>query len=50
LCKGGSAAFSIEHLGRRGKPVNRLSYLPSEKADALARRLQGMPCCTVAVC
>ncbi|MFM7393609.1 MAG: hypothetical protein ACKO22_04415 [Cyanobium sp.] len=48
--KGGSAHWSIEHFGRRGKPVKRMRFIPAEKAFAFARKLQGAPGCTVTVC
>jgi hypothetical protein len=48
--KGCSAPCSVEHFGRRGKPVKRMHFIPAEKAFAFARKLQGAPGCTVSVC
>ena len=36
-------------LGRRGKPVKKLRYMPMACAHALARKLQGRPGTTVSV-
>ena len=36
-------------LGRRGKPVKKVRFIPAEKAHALARKLQGRFCTTVSV-
>lgn len=48
--KGGRAPCTLEHLGRRGKPVQKLRLIPAEKAFAFACKLQGTPGCTVSVC
>ncbi len=45
----GSALLAVEHLGRRGKPVKKMRFIPAEKAFAFARKLQGTPGCTVSV-
>ena len=37
------------HLGRRGKPVKKLRFMPMARAHALARKLQGRPGTTVSV-
>ena len=37
------------HLGRRGKPVKKLRFMPMARAHALARKLQGPPGTTVSV-
>ena len=37
------------HLGRRGKPIKKLRYMPMARAHALARKLQGRPGTTVSV-
>ncbi|MCS5700771.1 hypothetical protein NZK32_17145 [Cyanobium sp. FGCU-52] len=47
---GGSAPCSVEHFGRRGKPVKRMRFNPAEKAFAFARKPLGSPGCTVSVC
>ena len=36
-------------LGRRGKPVKKVRFIPAEKAHALARKLQGRFGTTVSV-
>jgi hypothetical protein len=35
-------------LGRRGKPVKKVRFIPAERAHALARKLQGRWGCSVA--
>ena len=41
--------LAVEHLGRRGKPVKKMRFVPAEKAFAIARKLQGIRACTVSV-
>jgi hypothetical protein len=36
-------------LGRRGKPVRKIRFMPMARAHALARKLQGRPGTTVSV-
>ena len=36
-------------IGRRGKPIKKLRYMPMARAHALARKLQGRPGTTVSV-
>ena len=36
-------------IGRRGKPIKKLRYMPMARAQALARKLQGRPGTTVLV-
>jgi hypothetical protein len=37
------------YLGRRGKPVRKLRFMPIARALELARKLQGTPGATVSV-
>jgi hypothetical protein len=48
--KSGAEPCAVEHIGRRGKPVNKMRLIPAVKAFALARQFQGTPGCTVSVC
>jgi hypothetical protein len=48
--KSGSVPCAVEFLGRRGKPVKKMRLIPTHKAFAFARKLQGTPGCTVSVC
>jgi hypothetical protein len=36
-------------IGRRGKPIKKLRYMPMARAQALARKLQSRPSATVSV-
>jgi len=49
----GIKAFGHERItqpiGRRGKPVKKLRFIPAERAHALARKFQGRPGTTVSV-
>jgi hypothetical protein len=49
----GIKAFGHERItqpiGRRGKPVKKLRFIPAERAHALARQFQGRPGTTVSV-
>lgn len=47
--KSGAAPAAIEWLGKRGKAVKKLRFIPAERAHAIARKLQGMPGCSVSV-
>jgi hypothetical protein len=48
--KSGAQPCTVEHFGRRGKPVKKMRLIPAEKAFAFARRFQGLPGVTVSVC
>ena len=41
---------TVEHFGRRGKPVKKMRLITAEKAFAFARKSQGLPGVTVSVC
>ena len=41
---------TVEHFGRRGKPVKKMRLIPAEKAFAFARKFQSLPGGTVSVC
>ena len=48
--KSGAVPCTVEHFGRRGKPVKKMRLIPAEKAFAFARKFQGLPGVTVSVC
>lgn len=48
--KSGAVPYTVEHFGRRGKPVKKMRLIPAEKAFAFARKFQGLPGVTVSVC
>jgi len=47
--KSGAVPCTVEHFGRRGKPVKKMRLIPAEKAFAFARKFQGLPGVTVSV-
>ena len=46
----GTMPCTVEHFGRRGKPVKKMRLIDTEKAFAFARKFQGLPGVTVSEC
>ncbi len=47
--KGGGHDCEQRFIGRRGKPVKKMRFVPADRAFAIARQLQGAKGCTVSV-
>jgi len=47
--KDGSQPCQITNIGKRGKAVKKMRFIPAEKAFEFASKFQGMPGCTVSV-
>ncbi|WP_094555504.1 hypothetical protein [Synechococcus sp. 1G10] len=47
--KGGAHPFELQHIGKRGKPVKKMRFVPAQRAHEIARKLQGTKGCTVSV-
>ncbi len=45
--KGGSHPGEVSFLGKRGKPVRKLRFVPGAKAYEIARKLQGAKSSTI---
>jgi hypothetical protein len=47
--KAGSQPCQITNIGKRGKAVKKMRFIPAEKAFEFAKRFAGTPGCTVSV-
>jgi hypothetical protein len=47
--KGGAYPSEVHFIGKRGKQVKKMRFVPAEKAFEIARSLQGTRGCTVSV-
>jgi hypothetical protein len=47
--KGGASPCKIRFFGRRGKPVQKMRYVPAARAHEIARKLQGARGSTISV-
>jgi hypothetical protein len=47
--KAGSQPCQITNIGKRGKAVKKMRFIPAEKAFEFAKRFAGNPGCTVSV-